>query len=629
MRKCSFLVSLAVLMMTVGCETDKTPANTSQVELFLRGTIASLQPSTRVAENGFEANDKVGVYVSATGSLSSSSNMLNNEAFTYSSGNLTAPEGKEVYWGTPDVRLSVWAYYPYAESIVDNTAYPFDVYVDQSTSTNFYNSDFITAQAANLAPQTSPVNLTFNHSLSKISISLTAGEGITADELAAAEKSFSIGGLVTTGTIDLATGVATAGETKATITPLVSGDTNYSAIVYPQQGEVTFRLELDENIYTYTTIVDYIAGKENRYAFTIDTRNPQQMSLASITINNWDVDETPTSVTLSDIITFNDENFKNYLLQAELYGNITHDEYGNWTCSPLETRIDANNDGKISIAEAEKVVYINVDDLGFTTLNELHHFTNLQWLKCDNYHASRSLQSLDVSKNPALQVLECANNHLKELNISNNTALVRVVCAANDLTSLNTSNNSALEELWCQGNAIVDLDLSNNTQLISLWCYRNELTSLNISYNLMLTNLLCRENKLNSIDLSHNSILKQFDCAFNQLEALDISKNLALEQFTCDSNLLNTLDVSNNIKLGHIDCGNNQLTELDLSCNTELWDLSCQGNQLITLDVSHNTKLIRLLCSPMATLTTIYIPSKDYSYDLINIPDGVKMIVKQ
>ena len=189
----TFLAALLFVITMQGCgngpvpepELPDNPDNPTQsaVQMHLKGNISAITPATRVNADGFEANDKVGVYVSATGSLAQSANMLNNEAFTYAGGNITAPEGKEVYWGTPNVRLSVWAYYPYTESISNNAAYPFAVATDQSLAADFYDSDFITAQATDLAPQAEAVNLTFNHSLSKIAVTLTKGTGITDVEI--------------------------------------------------------------------------------------------------------------------------------------------------------------------------------------------------------------------------------------------------------------------------------------------------------------------------------------------------------------------------------------------------------------------------------------------------------------
>ena len=568
----NLLAALALVVSMQGCgsgpatepEIPETPDSPTQasVQLRLKGDIAAIKPASRVGASGFEADDKVGVYVSATGSLSTSSNMLDNEAFTYSSGNITAPEGKEVYWGTPETRLSVWAYYPYTESVSNNAAYPFAVAVDQSEPEGFYNSDFILAKANNLEPQSDAVNLTFNHSLSKIFITLEAGTGITDEELAEAEKIFSIKGLVTDGTIDLATGTATAGTTTAVVTPLASNGVNYAAIVYPQQGAVTFRMEMDDDIYTYTTDVDFEAALQYDYTLTINVREPQEMSLKTTTITPWGEGESHEG-TMSDIITFADPKFEEYLLQEKIWEYYEDENHSSW--STTDELIDANNDGKISIAEAERVEYIYAPLLGISDMSELHYFSNLKCLDCSN----NQLTSLDVSKNTALERLDCYNNQLTSLDVSKNTALKELYCYNNQLTALDVSKNTALRHLSCRNNQLTSLDVSNNTALSYLHCDRNQLTSLNVSDNTALELLWCHNNQLTSLDVSKNTALEDLACSYNQLTSLDVSKNTALRHLSCYNNQLTSLDVSKNTALVWLNCdhmndanGNNLLTTL-------------------------------------------------------------------
>lgn len=673
----NLLAALALIVSMQGCgsgpatepeipENPDTPTP-SAVQLRLKGDIATIKPSTRVDADGFEANDKVGVYVSATGSLAESGNMLDNEAFTYSSGNLTAPAGKEVYWGTPDVRLSVWAYYPYAESVSNNAAYPFAVAVDQSEAEDFYNSDFITAQKTNLAPQAEAVNLTFNHSLSKIAITLEAGSGITAEELAAAEKSFSINGLVTDGTIDLATGTATAGTTTATITPLESNGVNYEAIVYPQQGAVTFRMEMDDDIYTYTTDVDFEAALQYDYTLTINVREPQEMTLKTTTITQWGAGGNHEG-TMSDIISISDPEFKAFLLSANIYEFQPDDSSSRLggTYTDLGIKIDANNDGEISISEAERVIYLHIVGTDITDLSALKHFPNLrvlqsfalrslsqidlsqnsklQFLECSTtgklthldishnqyleylYCGENKITNLDVSKNLALKLIDCHQNELSSLNVSNNTALENLNCGNNQLAELDITNNKALKNLNYSNTGIPSLDVSKHTALESLNCSNNQTTTLDISKNTVLKYLNCYNNQLTSLDISHNIALEQVYCNSNQLTTLDVSKNLALTRLFCNSNLLTSLDISKNTALKLLHCSSNQLTALDVTTNTALTEIWCTGNKLSTLDVSNIMALEILNCNDNP-LEDLYLATEQHIKNITK-PDQTEIVYK-
>ena len=629
----TFLAALLLVITMQGCgngpvpepELPDNPDNPTQsaVQMHLKGNISAITPATRVNADGFEANDKVGVYVSATGSLAQSANMLNNEAFTYAGGNITAPEGKEVYWGTPNVRLSVWAYYPYVESISNNAAYPFAVATDQSLAADFYDSDFITAQATDLAPQAEAVNLTFNHSLSKIAVTLTKGTGITDEEWAAATKRLSVRGVVVDGTIDLADGTATTGTTKGEVKSFANGGT-YSSIVYPQDSEITFRLEMGDDIYTYTTDADYEAGYEYDYSFTINASNPQQMTLNTTTITPWGNGGETEMGAMSDIISFTDAKFKEYLLGEDFYaydpereGNITYHFYN------TGTKIDANHDGEISASEAERVVDISLSRTGIQSLDDLKHFPNLLRFSCYN----EALSTIELSQNTKLIWLVCSGNQITNINLTNLTALQYFqVGAAPSLTSLDVSKNIALVHFEVGGTELTTLDLWHNVALEKIYCWDNKLTGLNLNVKMPLKVLNCRNNQLTSLNVSNFTKLESLDCQTNKLSYLDVTKNVELTHLYCGGNQLMTLDVSNNTALTYLGCHMNKLTSLDVSNNTALTSLVCYMNKLTSLDVSNNLELSSLWCTYQDDeqgnnlLETIYI-AEGQEIEHINIPE--------
>lgn len=258
---------------------------------------------TRVNASGFEDSDKVGVFVSTSGTLSTTAanNKINNAEFTYdvSSTHLEAPSGSEIYWETDDAKLSVFAYYPYDSSVTaaNATSYSFAVKSDQTTSANFYASDFITAQATEIAKTTSPVSLTFNHSLSRINVTINRGAGFSDGEWGKA-KSFKISGVAIDGTVNLSSGAVTTSGTAGEVTfmPETGNNTAYSAIVVPQanQENVKFHFTLkgesgedDENYYYEPTTVTFEAGKQYNYTFKINATTSSEMTLEAVGIASW------------------------------------------------------------------------------------------------------------------------------------------------------------------------------------------------------------------------------------------------------------------------------------------------------------------------------------------------------
>ena len=436
----------ALVVSMQGCSNEQSDEISSTMELKLKGEIQTPMSGTRVNANGFEANDKVGVYVSSTGSLGVQGNTLDNAAYTYSNGNLNAPADSKVYWDSEDTRLAVYAYYPYSATVADNSAYEFSVEANQSEEENFYNSDFITAKAEGIAPQATPVSLTFYHSLSKINVSLKAGKGITNDELVAAEKSFTIGGLVADGTINLATGVATSGTTKAAITPLESNGKDYSAIVYPQSGAVTFYMELEDEIFSYTTNVNFAAGYQYQFNLTINTWESPEMTLSTTTIDTWDDGEEHTGE-MSNALLFPDPAFNAFLLNANKYTTF------NFNLAP-EGKVDANGDGKISKEEAEAVLFLDASKGQgldyFINIEGIEYFVNLQGINLDSH---TSLASVDVSKNTKLTYLKVSACPVSSIDVGKNVDLEYLYCYNCGLTELDLSNNSNLKYVDCQGNA--------------------------------------------------------------------------------------------------------------------------------------------------------------------------------
>jgi len=258
-------------------------------------------------------------------------------------------------------------------------------------------------------------------------------------------------------------------------------------------------------------------------------------------------------------------------------------------------QFDTNNDGILTIEEAEAVTEIDVYELGVSSLLGIEYFTKLTHLYCGN----NSLTSLDVSKNTELIELGCNYNSLASLDVSNNVNLIGLYCFDNSLVSLDVSKNTKLEALACQYNSLTSLDVSNNTKLTHLNCHTNSLTSLDISNNTELTHLTCSSNSLlTSLNVSNNTELTHLHCSFNSLlTSLDVSNNTELIELGCSYNSLTNLDVSKNAKLITLLCYGNSLTSLDTSSNTELLELTCLNNSLTNLDVSNNTKLERLYCN--------------------------------
>lgn len=315
-------------------------------------------------------------------------------------------------------------------------------------------------------------------------------------------------------------------------------------------------------------------------------------------------------------ITIPDPNFKNLLLIA--YTNFTGDP-NNYVVYP---RIDANQDGQISYAEALAVEgldfgYANVTNLEglqyFTNIKKINTYyadfsnfyqptlTNLEQLTLFNSVSSSSLTTVDLSPNLNLKKFQCNSHSITALDLSANTQLrdVDIYCPA--LTSLNLNNLANLKNLSYLG-GLPTIDLSDAVNLLKFSCIgsnsafaypeQNLLTSLDLSVQTKLSYLDITGNLIPTLDLSNCPNLEVLNIANNGISELNLTNVKYVRQFFCEDNLLTSLDVSDFFNLNNFNCRNNQLTSLntnngiieeyiDFSGNPGLESVCCDANEVV------------------------------------------------
>ncbi len=133
---------------------------------------------TRVADGAFEAEDRIGLYVTdyvddtTPTPLQISGNRANNEALLFD-GTSWSPE-RPIYWG--EGKSDVYAYYPYIAEIEDVDSQPFSVATDQDIEGAYEASDLLWAKAEGVAQTDGAVSLQMQHSMSRLVIKIMAGE---------------------------------------------------------------------------------------------------------------------------------------------------------------------------------------------------------------------------------------------------------------------------------------------------------------------------------------------------------------------------------------------------------------------------------------------------------------------
>ena len=142
----------------------------------------------------------------------------------------------------------------------------------------------------------------------------------------------------------------------------------------------------------------------------------------------------------------------------------------------ISSDIDLNHDGTLSSAEIESVTMIEVYDREIESLAGMEHFTALQELYC----YGNKINSLNLSRNRELLLLECDNNTITRLDVSMNDKLINLECEMNNITELDLSNNANISYMKCYGQTRTGLvsshDKSGSTYTVNLGQYVSDFT---------------------------------------------------------------------------------------------------------------------------------------------------------
>ena len=215
------------------------------------------------------------------------------------------------YWPSDGSKLNVYALhgnFTNSSSISEGTTQwsnlllTHTVETDQSTDENKRLSDLLYSQTLSVAPNNT-VQLTFDHVLSKICITLKKADGSGIEDANLNNATVEVSGINTEVTYDATNNSVTPSGTSTTITlgQETSGSTTYEAIVpsgmtvapsvkitlnnFPEAGKTrTFSCQLSSVTF----------AKGNKYTFTLTLHN--NIVVSQPTINGW-TDET-TNMTI-------------------------------------------------------------------------------------------------------------------------------------------------------------------------------------------------------------------------------------------------------------------------------------------------------------------------------------------
>lgn len=193
------VLAASLLLMLAACsthevdDTDTMPlpvSMTTAVSAINRSASADLQSSQ------LTPGAKVGIFAKhcTESTFDDPEEWWDNITYTVQSdGSLKADNHEQAVWysltGTPTY---LYAYTPYESTYNDLTYIPFKVKTDQTAEADYIASDLLISKAENLSSTAAAVQLTFTHALSKMTVHLTPGEGMTLDDFLGATVTVSM-----------------------------------------------------------------------------------------------------------------------------------------------------------------------------------------------------------------------------------------------------------------------------------------------------------------------------------------------------------------------------------------------------------------------------------------------------
>lgn len=200
----------------------------------------------------------------------------------------------------------------------------------------------------------------------------------------------------------------------------------------------------------------------------------------------------------------------------------------------IEEGVDTNDDGEISVAEAEAETSLGIWTY-LTPVNDitgLQAFINLEYLAIGGYTGT-----VNVSNHPQLRFFFSSNGNITNIDLSPCPLLTTCAIHQSPLVSINVTGNPYLQGLFITDCGLTQIDISQNEELVDLDLSGNNLTQLDVRNKIFLNNLMVADNMLTGLDLTGTPYLELLLCDSNQLTSLDLRPEESLDYLNCRGNM--------------------------------------------------------------------------------------------
>lgn len=295
MNKMKYILYTLSIVLLSSCaeQTIETTSEQRQLPILLSATYPVLS-QTRVTDNGFVADDEVGVFIvdydeeGNPGEPTIKGNRGSNVRFTYDGSKWSAPY--QIYWADGKTPADFYGYYPFDEAMNSVTEYAFNIQSNQNisatetTKSGYEQSDLLWAKAEKMMPTATTIDMTYKHLMAGVTVTLTKGTGFTDEMWNSIEKIVQIDNTVLNGVVNIKTGEVTANsQSVKAITPL-SYNGIWRAVTYPQTvdaGKSLISVTIDGMAYklTQATSMIYQSGKMHNFTLEVNCKSGGEYSL--------------------------------------------------------------------------------------------------------------------------------------------------------------------------------------------------------------------------------------------------------------------------------------------------------------------------------------------------------------
>ncbi|AEC03023.1 fimbrillin family protein [Parasphaerochaeta coccoides] len=281
------LVLVVLVLVLVSCIQDLHPPVAQKEGIAFSARVVGNPDGSWTWEEG----DEIGLYMVSTGTDVNPANILNdvvNYPYTYDS--LTGKFWGDAFFPADGTEVGLFAYYPYRNTPILNGGSAYIYKVDVRNQEDPYEDDLIFARVDGVGKDVPvDVDLTFQHKLSKLTLEISAGEGLETSDLAGLSVRYQ--SMPTMAEINFEDGSISNRQTDAAggKVPVNAEGTAGVAIIVPHDGvtyphrKMIFTLPSTGKTYTWN-ILDakvFEAGYHSTY---------------SVKLTGWGIDVNPVGV---------------------------------------------------------------------------------------------------------------------------------------------------------------------------------------------------------------------------------------------------------------------------------------------------------------------------------------------